>query len=214
MKRKFSRDAESNAILSAPRSEFHINKQLAPFAAFAATAVSSAFVAPVTTRAAPIVYNESTGGDLSEYTPFFTFVFDSGTNLVSGISGVVFNIDFDSFAFRIPAGLKMSEGSLVINDLTGDITSLGWRLGKGSADSNGGDLVAYVGGNSPGSSVLPALDADIYNLTSTGIGGSGQRTASYTFTFVLAPVPEPTSLWLLAAPALLLGRPVQRRGRT
>jgi hypothetical protein len=190
-----------------------MNRQLIPFA-FAATVVFSIVVAPGITRAAPIVYNESTGGDLSEYSPFFTFIFDSGTNLVSGVEGDVFFADFDSFAFKIPVGLKMIDGSLVLTDLTGDVTSLGWRLGKGSADKNGGDLVAFLGGTSPSSIVLPALDADTYNLTCTGIGGSLARTASYTFTFVVAPVPEPASLCLLAVPTLLLGRPVQRRGRT
>ena len=191
-----------------------MNRQLLPFAAFAAIVVFSVIVAPGITRAAPIVYNESTGGDLSEYTPFFTFVFDSGTNLVSGVEGVVFFADFDSFAFKIPPGLKMLDGSLVLSDLTGDVTSLGWALGKGSADRYGGDLVAYLGGNSPSSSVLPALDADTYNITCTGIGGSLARTASYTFTFVLAPVPEPASLCLLAVPTLLLVRRVQRCRRT
>lgn len=109
-----------------------MNKQLVSFAAFAATVVFPVVVAPGITRAAPIVYNESRGGDLPEFvSPLPIFIFDSGTNLVSGVEGVVFFADFDSFAFKIPVGLKMIDGSLVLTDLTDDVTSLGWRLGKG-----------------------------------------------------------------------------------
>ena len=90
-----------------------MNKQLVPFAAVAATAVFLFVVAPGITRATPINYNESSGGDLADGTignPLSTvFTFDTGTNTVSGVCGSTFgNKDFDSFAFTIPAGLKVT----------------------------------------------------------------------------------------------------------
>ena len=164
--------------------------------------------------AAPVNYNESTDGDLKTYDGVLpTFTLDSGVNLISGTISFdgVNQSDYDSFAFVVPSNLSVVGGSIALNETDGTaaLASNFWVFSSDSTEDGSSTRLAFYAVQ-PGLPVtLPALTARTYDFSNTGRGftnGARAFTANYTFTLVVAPVPEPAALGGLAAAGLLLSR--------
>lgn len=169
------------------------------------------FAAPAS--AAPIVYNEAIDGDLPQGgAPLPTFTFDLGVNTVSGTTDN--STDFDAIAFTVPGGMEMSEGDLVLSDLTGDVTSVFWSLREGNITASGALVDGSVGATSPGVDSFGPLSDGTYYLSPISIAtvaGGGFHSAAYTYSFTVTPIPEPGALAMLGVGSLaLLSR--RRRG--
>jgi hypothetical protein len=191
------------------------------FYCVAAAALSAVSVAA---SAAPVNYNESTGGDLTSGYPWeptlVVLAFDIGTNTVTGNMGAkAGGEDFDSFAFTIPGGAELTSGGVALTDFQGNITDTDWALFPSNPPDFDTDPDEVLRVLSPGSASLTTvpLGNGTYSLFngSYGVGPSegGFETSNYTFTFVVQAVPEPATLSLLAladAAALLRHR---RRAR-
>ena len=164
--------------------------------------------------AVPVNYFENISGDLPDNgAPLPTFALDVGVNSVSGRFGEdQFTIDFDSFAFTVPAGAELIAGQVTLADLDlfGDIVSIHWDLRSGSANIGGGTVLQPLLPNSPGIDTITTvpLGPNVYNIThrSFSAGGMAPYLADYTFTFELRGiVPEPASagMLLIGAAAML-----------
>lgn len=161
---------------------------------------------------AGVVWNEETGGDLSNdrLAPTSLLV-DLGANTVVGsMGGGGPTTDRDYFSFEVPAGAVLS--AVIVNPGTGIsggasffAIQAGGQITATPEGQNVGDLLAFghygtdaVGSNllesllPPGAGVLPAGRYSIW-LQETG------GTVAYSFDFVLGAVPEPTPLALFAA---------------
>jgi hypothetical protein len=161
--------------------------------------------------AAPILYDESVGGDLpAAGSPLTTFTLDAGLNTVSGTTGNA-PTEFDSFAFTVPAGMQVTAANVTLADVSGNLSFVKWSLNQGSADAGVGTLLGVITSASPGSASFPGLPLlpDTYNLTA-GASMVGSGTSSYTFSLTV--VPEPTGLALAGcfAGAALLRRRCRR----
>src|SRR5688500_10367968 len=172
----------------------------------AAVGLAALALLPGVSRAAPVSYDESIDGDLPDFGGPLpqppTLDFDTGANTVTGTMDVN-TPDRDSFAFRIPEGLQVVSGGVVMSDAVPDFHSATWQLKTGNVAFQG-TLLGPVSPDSPGSASLPVLPlaAGTYQLDWTGSGGAGGSVGAYTFTFNVAPVPEPASLSLLALGAV------------
>ena len=169
-------------------------------------ALASLVLPTVASQAAPISYSESVDGDLPPFDPVPTFTFDIGVNTVSGsISLILPDVDFDAFAFVVPAGLQVTSGSATLVDVAGDVSSAKWQLHAGSDQLYNGTPVKLLDISSPGSDTIPALGSNTYNLSPHEMGQRADNsTANYTFTFNV--IPEPASLSLLALGSVALLR--------
>jgi hypothetical protein len=165
--------------------------------------------------AAPIVYDESVSGEVDLTYSTSPFLLDIGVNRILGTTSYV---DFDSFAFDIPAGLQLTQVDLlfrVIDDP--DIDSALWTSFTIDDDQNqsGPGLAFEEFDFSVVSAPLTSLFAAVLPL---GPGGfemlGGSMTASefwtlhYEWNLVVEPaatVPEPGTIALLGIglPALL-----------
>ena len=157
--------------------------------------------------AAPVVYDESIGGDLpggvaNDGIPLPTFDFDLGVNTISGTvtAGTVSVVDRDSFAFTVPSGLQVSAASVTLADITPNVSQVSWILSRGSNQAFGGNSLETIFAPSPGVTnftfSLP-LPTDVYNVSSPGVSGAS-GTSGYVYSFTVTPVPEPASASLLA----------------
>jgi hypothetical protein len=152
--------------------------------------------------AAPVSYSESIDGDLSDFSsPLQTFNLDVGINSISGTLGTNADgtLDFDSFAFIVPAGMEMYFGRVQMADADiGDILSASWRLQVGSVDYNGGSFIEFVGVGAPDIGFVAAapLSAGLYNLSAASyVHPETPLPARADFTFTLRvreEVPEPS----------------------
>jgi hypothetical protein len=166
-----------------------------------------------TAQATPVAYKESVSGDLGALPPFTQFTLDVGANTVSGTShdfATNGDIDSDSFAFAVPAGMQLVDisYSFVMTPLAGTTESTAltaFILENG----NGGSTIASSSINLLGASPVIEFGSSLplgpgtYSLfnasfTSTSISG---WTSDYTWTLdvrgAATPVPEPASMVLL-----------------
>lgn len=165
--------------------------------------------------AAPIVYNESDSGEVDLTYSTSPFLLDIGVNRILGTTSYV---DFDSFAFDIPAGLRLTHVDLlfrVIDDPDID-SALSTSFTIDDDQNQSGPGLAFEDFDfSVVSSPLTSLFAAVLPL---GPGGfemlGGSMTASefwtlhYEWNLVVEPassVPEPGTIALLGIglPAVL-----------
>jgi hypothetical protein len=181
--------------------------------------LTTAFVTPAT--ATPISYSESVSGDLGASLPAPTvFALDIGVNTVSGTTHFdglepgVFDVDVDSFAFSVPAGLEVTNVAFAfVRTISGNLIagSMLFILDNGNAFPQLPNVPSPsidVFGASPVvlfASGLP-LSAGTYGISRGDFTLSGffpmGWTADYTWSLTVAPtapsaVPEPATLALL-----------------
>jgi hypothetical protein len=181
--------------------------------------------------ATPIAYAESSSGDLGSTLPApAVFALDVGVNTVSGTShyGPQFSTDFDSFAFSIPVGTRLtrigysfvrSSTALITAGETGFALDDGNALPSGSTYGNAGIDLFGPASVTPFGNPL-ALGPGVYGISNTGLsrtGGplDGSWSADYTWSlqvdFTGNSVPEPTSLLLLATGLALIAAARKRK---
>lgn len=174
--------------------------------------------------AAPLVYTETSNGDL--YTPnapgassaLTVLTLGSGANTISGTFGTG---DFDSFAILIPAGLTFESGNVQLADGLGDVVLTSWSIRNGSTYGSGTAVLPALTANSPGTAALTGLPLGpgTYSFSHGSVNSifnGGPVSADYTFTLNLTGtetpgVPEPSTVVLAAA--ALAGMAVARRRR-
>lgn len=169
--------------------------------------------------AAPVAYDEATDGDLASGLGFAfpALVFDVGSNTIKGVfSAIGASLDFDGFAFLVPAGLVITSGSVTLADGVGNVSSATWLLFSGSNLLGTGTPLGSLVPSSPGSAVAPGLPlgAAMYNVRHESFSGLGEdQSASYTFEFIVeaVAVPEPATALVLGAGLAALGLARRRR---
>ena len=181
--------------------------------------------------AAPVAYDEATGGDLAASGALKSFALDVGANTVRGNTGYVAfgTTDLDAFAFVVPDGQTLSALTVELANIAGapGLFAAGWVLYAGPANSQMGDFLEPLTVFSPGStrSVSVPLSAGSYHLNPSFVSGkSGDGGfADYVFTLTVgdgaaaptpsAAVPEPGTALLLAVAATTMGALRRRRRR-
>ena len=169
---------------------------------------------PVAAPAAPILYEESVSGDLSDAMPSATVLaFDAGLNSVRGslYSGVLAP-DLDAFAFAVPAGLSLTAITYAFTLEPDDgntvaTTSWGFDLGNSGLPAELGVIEVDLFGPSAQTlfaDVLPQ-GGGLYGFYNVAHGSTAglDWSSTYQIDFVVREattgVPEPASLLLLAA---------------
>jgi hypothetical protein len=134
----------------------------------------------VTANAGPINYNEAVSGDLpTSGFPLPTFVLDVGTNTVRGNFGWVDStgsvVDFDSFAFLVQPGQRITSANVQLVDAQGDLIGSIWNYRSGSANYETGTLLEVLNAISPGTFAFTSTPngAGLYNIS------TGRLTDSY-----------------------------------
>lgn len=155
----------------------------------------SAIVA--TASAAPVSYDESSGGDFPVHSVLPIFSLEIGTNTIGGTIGrqIPFFDDFDSFAFTIPAGLRLKSGVVELTDRENDLVLVDWELYEGATTPVGVPRLEHIRVNSPGSSTVQTrLGAGTFNFYSVGwtMFDPAPALSDYTFTLEVTAIPEPT----------------------
>jgi PEP-CTERM motif len=172
-------------------------------------------------------YSESVSGDLAD-NPGAAFVFGTGADTVSGNThfgvsppgGPHFDGDFDSFAFLIPPGTRLTDISLsfVTTSYNAAHAEADWRLCTGSgtcfspAEGLLGEADVNLFGVSPTSIAFGgalALSPGSYSVRASGLGiapidpsapqsptGFASWSTDYQWALSVAPVPEPGTLRL------------------
>lgn len=166
------------------------------------------------TFASPVTYEENVSGDLTDGSdPLPIFHFDVGVNVVRGTFGRdhLFNDDFDSFAFTVPAGCEMSFGQVSLIDDLGDFVRAYWQINMGAAYQNLDIPLQEFKANSPGTEILagglgPGVYSVSHNLIEMNYPGpfAPEATADYEFSFeIVESVPEPC-LYMLFGPGIAI----------
>jgi hypothetical protein len=160
--------------------------------------------------AAEVHFVEAVDGDLANSGALPILAFDVGVNTVSGRLGeqAALPVDFDGFAFSIPAGTQLVAGQVEMFEVAG-VAIADWNLRVGSNTVGVGTFLEVVDPDTPGIDAIDSvpLGPDVYTLGQRiFIGGPDlPNLADYTFTFQVA-IPEPLSATLLlSGAAILLG---------
>jgi hypothetical protein len=189
------------------------------------------FTSPLAAFGPPLDYSETISGDLPSQ-PSTAFAFDFGANTVSGtthlavvVGDVHFDVDFDSFAFTLPAGSSLAAMSLAFATTSSNASkadaelALCFDIGGCGAGAIGFQTVDFLA-TSPVSvdfgGALP-LGSGIYTLDTHGLGIAPISTSlpeswstDYVWTFNV--IPEPGSIALAGLGLVLLGV-ARRRSR-
>ena len=184
-----------------------------------AAAVASQAIFCTAAIAAPLTYEEPRDGDLPMGAPLPVLPLDLGVNTVSGHFHPQAYIDWDSFAFTIPAGTQLVSGSVELTggSIGGEVAAY-WYLFPGSSPDFTGAILDYLLTAIPSyesaSLTYVPLDAGTYNLTQAlNEGAVYTDGAFYTFSLTVAEVPEPAAYLAgvgSAIPLLLLPRVARR----
>jgi hypothetical protein len=160
------------------------------------------FAASAAVLAGPISYNESIDGDLPDTDPLKLLTLGLGTNTISGTFGaneILDTVDFDPFAFIVPAGTHVSSGSVLMISTEGGINRSQWFLSTGALLINPAPDFGFAGqaldlglviNGLTGSASLHALPLGegTYHITPSSFGSVNPilfpiETAAYVFTF-------------------------------
>ena len=174
-------------------------------------------------HAGPVAYSESSAGDLAS-TPAALLVLGLGDNTVSGTthfavggSGGHFDCDFDSFAFSVATGWRVTGITLSFNTTS-------FNAVRANADFNlcaGAGVCSAADAGYLGAEQVDYFDGGLQTFAFGGLGSLARGTYSiaqrsagiaptlpyvvpeswsvdYTWTVSVAEVPEPTSLALAA----------------
>ena len=162
---------------------------------------------------AAVVYDESTQGDLPEQftlSPQLNFL--PGSNQILGTFGkssMQGDFDSDTIRFMVPNGDEVTSVTLTTT-LPGNSFVVFYYLTSPSGSRD--EVGASVPGSAPIFTEFMPLAAGTSNVAISGYGGfaSLPAIAAYTWDFEVQPVPEPSTLTLLALG--IVGLVVVRRG--
>jgi len=186
-------------------------------------------------QAAPVAYNEWSDGDLGDM-PGAVLALDAGLNRISGTTHfavsdgpVHFDRDFDSFAFSLAAGQRITGITLSFKTTSFNaarasadfaLCASAGPCSFGSAGYLGDETADYLAGGAPqvfdfgDVGALGALGAGIYAINQRTMGISAislllpteSWSADYVWTVSVTELPEPGSLALVAAALVAMRR--------
>lgn len=163
-----------------------------PLAALALGALSSILCANVAS-ADPLVFIENT--DLPGCGTLPNLVLGEGENSISGfVFYTATSLDFDSFAFTVPADFQVTSARVVVLHRAGLYAFTDWRFATGPICGNG-QLIQAVNcvfaptPNTPTTTILstPILPGE-YNMTMGSFGANFNSLADWRFEFTVAPL--------------------------
>jgi len=166
--------------------------------------------------AAPLFYDESVSGEVDLTYSTSAFQLDLGVNRILGTLGCC--VDFDSFAFDIPAGLQLTQINLlfrVTEDPNVD-SALGTSFSLDDDQNGSGPVLAleafdFTAASSPQNNLFTAvlpLGPGNYEMLGGSITAGELWTLHYEWNLVVEPagsVPEPAAIALLGI-AMATGR--------
>ena len=173
--------------------------------------------------AAPLFYDEAISGEVDQTYATSPFLLDLGVNQILGTTGCC--VDFDSFAFDIPAGLQLTQVNLLFRvtddpNIDSDL-STGFGIDAGQNQAGPGlasEVFDFAVVSSPlndlFTTVLP-LGPGSFEMLGGSIAASESWTLHYEWNLVVEPaasVPEPGAIALLGI-AVPVVRSLHQRSR-